>query len=170
MARSFASLSTARRFRANPITPTRPDPPDPPHLTVVGVGGTFAPTWYDTAAAALPVKGKDDKRRHFVREEVERAKRMRHVDVLLTHEAPKPFWIDLPSSKTPTRKWRRDVGKEEITELADALKPKLHCFGHHHTHAHFDRMGIRTVCVDRINRSYLLVDRDTFAWALHLTV
>lgn len=138
-------------------------------LKVAGVGGTFAPTWYDTAAAALPVKGKDDKRRHFVREEVDAAKRLRHVDVLLTHEAPKPFWIDLPSSTTPARKWRRDVGKEQITEVADALKPKLHCFGHHHTHAFFDREGVPTVCVDRVNRSYLLVEFDTLAWTLHAT-
>jgi Icc-related predicted phosphoesterase len=140
------------------------------NVKVAGVGGTFAPTWYGTPAASLPVKGKDDKRRHFVREEVNAAKRLRNVDVLLTHEAPKPFWIDLPSSTTPTRKWRRDVGKEAITELADAIRPRLHCFGHHHTHAEFDREGIRTVCVDRVNRSYLLVDVGTFTWSVHPTV
>jgi uncharacterized protein len=138
-------------------------------VKVAGVGGTFAPTWYDTPAAALPVKGRDDKRRHFVREEVEAAKGLRSVDVLLTHEAPKPFWIDLPSSTSPSRKWRRDVGKEPIAEVADAIKPKLHCFGHHHTHASFDRQGIPTVCVDRVNRSYLLVETGTFAWSLHQT-
>ena len=43
-------------------------------LTVAGVGGTFAPTWYDTPAHALPPKPKDDKRRHFVREEIEACK------------------------------------------------------------------------------------------------
>ena len=37
-------------------------------VRVAGVGGTFAPTWYETPAAQLPRKGKDDKRRHFVRE------------------------------------------------------------------------------------------------------
>jgi len=133
-------------------------------IVVAGVGGTFAPTWYDTPAAALPVKGKDDKRRHFVREEMDAAKRLRKVDVLLTHEAPKPFWIDLPSSTSPTRKWRRDVGKEVIAELADAVTPKLHCFGHHHRQADFTREGIPTVCVDRVNRSYLRVDARTFEW------
>jgi predicted phosphodiesterase len=92
------------------------------------------------------------------------AKRLRKVDVLLTHEAPKPFWIDLPSSTSPSRKWRRDVGKEAIAEVADALEPRLHCFGHHHVHAHFDRNGIPTICVDRVNRSYLLVDSESFAW------
>ena len=138
-------------------------------LRVAGLGGTFAPTWFDTPASALPVKGKDDKRRHFVRQEIDAAKKLRNIDVLLTHEAPKPFWITLPSSSSPTRKWRRDVGKEPITELADALRPRLHCFGHHHQYAHFDREGIPTVCVDRVNRSYLIVDKRTFGWMIRDT-
>ena len=138
-------------------------------VLVAGVGGTFAPTWYETPAATLPAKPKDDKRRHFVREEIERCKRLGHVDVLLTHEAPKPFWIDLPTSSTPSRRWRRDVGKAPIAELADALQPRLHCFGHHHVQASFTRAGIPTVCVDRVNRGYLLVDAVTFAWEAHAT-
>ena len=138
-------------------------------LRVAGVGGTFAPTWYDTPAAALPRKGKDDKRRHFVREEVEACKALGTVDVLLTHEAPKPFWIDLPTSTTPAKRWRREVGKVPIAELADALQPRLHLFGHHHVHASFARAGIPTVCVDRVNREYLLVDAATLAWEAHAT-
>jgi Icc-related predicted phosphoesterase len=152
-------------------------------LTVAGVGGTFAPTWYDTPAAALPVKGKDDKRRHFVREEIDAARALGRVDVLLTHEAPQPFWIDLhpparsprragpdpKSSSTPSRRWRRDVGKAPITELADALQPRLHCFGHHHVFASFTRSGIPTICVDRINRGYLVVDARSFEWQAHST-
>jgi Icc-related predicted phosphoesterase len=138
-------------------------------LRVAGVGGTFAPTWYDTPAAALPKKGKDDKRRHFVREEVDACKALGGVDVLMTHEAPTPFWIELPSSTAATRRWRRDVGKQPITELADHLQPRLHVFGHHHVHAAFARAGVETVCVDRINRGYLLVDSSTFAWEAHAT-
>ena len=133
-------------------------------ISIAGLGGTFAPTWYDTPAASLPRKSKDDKRRHFVREEVEACKALGHVDVLLTHEAPKPFWTTLPSSTAPGKKWRRDVGKEAIAEAADALRPKLHCFGHHHVQASFERNGIPTVCVDRVNRGYVLVEATTFAW------
>jgi Icc-related predicted phosphoesterase len=133
-------------------------------LRVAGLGGTFAPTWYDTPAAKLPHTPKDDKRRHFVREEADALKPQGPVDVLLTHEAPKPFWIDLPSSTAPTRRQRRDVGKAQIAEVADALRPRLHCFGHHHVYATFNREGIPTVCVDRVNRSYLLVELATFAW------
>lgn len=138
-------------------------------VRVAGVGGTFAPTWYGTPAAELPRRPKDDKRRHFVRDEVEACKRLGNVDVLLTHEAPKPFWADLPSSTSPTRRGRRDVGKEVIAELADALQPRLHLFGHHHVHAAMQRRGIPTVCVDRVNRGYLLVDMETFAWSAHVT-
>jgi Icc-related predicted phosphoesterase len=133
-------------------------------LRVAGLGGTHAPTWYETPAANLPAKPKDDKRRHFVREEVEACKAFGSADVLLTHEAPKPFWLNLPSSTAPSKKWRRDVGKVAIADVADALQPKLHCFGHHHSAASFTRNGIPTVCVDRVNRSYLLVDAGTFAW------
>ncbi len=141
-------------------------------MTVAGLGGTFAPTWYEAAAADLPHPKKStvratalaDKRRHFVREEVERCAALQGVDVLLTHEAPKPFWIDLPSSTAPSRRWRRDVGKAPIAELADAQRPRLHCFGHHHVQASLTRNGIPTVSVDRVNRAYLLVEADTLAW------
>jgi Icc-related predicted phosphoesterase len=138
-------------------------------ITVAGLGGTFAPTWYHTRAADLPRRPRDDKRRHFVREEVEACKGLGPVDVLLTHEAPKPFWVTLPSATSPSKKWRRDVGKDAIAELADAVQPRLHCFGHHHVHAAFERNGIATVCVDRVNRGYLLVDATSFAWQAQAT-
>jgi Icc-related predicted phosphoesterase len=147
------------------------------NVSVVGIGGTFAPTWYQTAAVALPHPRKGsaratelaDKRRHFVREEVEACRSMHGIDLFLTHEAPTPFWVELPSSTEPSKRWRRDVGKQPITEVADALRPRLHLFGHHHTHASFTRAGVQTVCVDRVNRSYLLVDSSTFEWELRTT-
>jgi Icc-related predicted phosphoesterase len=143
-----------------------------PGLTVTGVGGTFAPTWYETAADALPHPRKGtakatalaDKRRHFVRQDIERCRVHRDIDVLLTHEAPSPFWIDLPSSTAPGKRWRRDVGKPQITELADALRPRLHVFGHHHVAAEATRNGVVSICADRVNRSYLLVDAGAFTW------
>ena len=100
-----------------------------------------------------------------MREEVEACKALGRVDVLLTHEAPKPFWIELAvvdgavrnagggtsarrrSPSWPTRCSRGCTASATITSLAS-----------------FERAGIPTVCVDRVNRSYLLVDADTFAW------
>lgn len=139
-------------------------------LVVAGVGGTYAPKWYDKAAAELgPVRPGDDKRRHFVRAEIDACAALGRVDVLLTHEAPTPFWVDLPSASARGGRRRRDVGKAPIAALADAVRPRLHCFGHHHVYAAMERRGIPTVCVDRISRGYLLVDRRTFAWELHAT-
>jgi Icc-related predicted phosphoesterase len=131
-------------------------------LKVAGLGGTFAPTWFDTPAAQLPRKPMDDKRRHFVREEVEAAKRLSGVDILMTHEAPKPFIVTSPTRPGASR--RLDAGKPAINELLAALKPRLHLYGHHHRFVETEREGVRSVCVDRINRSYLLIDGDTLQY------
>jgi Icc-related predicted phosphoesterase len=124
-------------------------------LTVAGLGGTFAPTWFETPAAKLPHTRADDKRRHFVREEVEAAKRLRGIDIFMTHEAPKPFIV------TTRRSRRLDAGKPPINEVLAAMKPRLHLYGHHHRFVEMEREGVRSVCIDRINRSYLLIDAGT---------
>jgi uncharacterized protein len=119
-------------------------------LHVAGVGGTFAPTWYDKPASELVKRGKDDKRRHFVREEVEKVKAMRGLDVLLTHEAPRPF-----------RAGGHDAGKTPINEMLASAKPRLHLFGHHHRFVEMKASGVRSVCLDLVSRSYLLINRQT---------
>jgi Icc-related predicted phosphoesterase len=131
-------------------------------LDVAGVGGTFAPTWFETAADQLPAKKADDKRRHFVREEVEAAKRLGAVDILMTHEAAKPFIVTSPTRPGGGR--RLDAGKPPINELLATLKPRLHLCGHHHRFVEAEREGVRSVCIDRVNRSYLLIDADTLAY------
>jgi uncharacterized protein len=141
-------------------------------LRVAGLGGTFAPTWYETPAAALPFPGyppgatgklrvKDDKRRHFVREEVEACKRLTSVDVFLTHEAPRPFVLPVGEERSTAR---YDVGKRPINEALVAMRPRLHLCGHHHRFAESVREGVPSVCVDRVSRSYLLVDAATLAY------
>ena len=132
-------------------------------LIVAGLGGTYAPTWYETAAAQLPYRPKDDKRRHFVHEEVDACKRLRNVDILMTHEAPRPF-IVLPEA-VPGRPGRRvDAGKPPINDLLMTLKPRLHLCGHHHRFVDAIREGVRSVCIDRINRSYLLIDAGSLEY------
>ena len=141
-------------------------------LKVAGLGGTFAPTWFETPAAALPHQRKsDDKRRHFVREEVEQCKRLRGVDVLMTHEAARPFIVvdepRDPSTSPGTRgapPRRRDAGKPAINDVLAAMQPRLHLCGHHHRFVETVREGVRSVCIDRINRSYLLIDADTLEY------
>jgi Icc-related predicted phosphoesterase len=134
-------------------------------LRVAGLGGTFAPTWYETKAADLPHPKKGsakatelaDKRRHFVREEVDACKALRGgADILLTHEAAKPFRA-FPGGRGP------DAGKEQINEVLAVMKPRLHLFGHHHRFTDEVREGVRSVGLDLVTRSYLLIDTATLA-------
>jgi len=128
-------------------------------LRVAGLGGTFAPTWFDTAAADLPHTPRDDKRRHFVREEADACSQLAGVDILMTHEAARPFI--LVDEGTGPRPRRRDAGKPAINDVLAVLAPRLHLCGHHHQFVETTREGVRSVCIDRINRSYLLIDTAT---------
>lgn len=132
-------------------------------LRVAGLGGTYAPKWFDTLAAQLPHSPRDDKRRHFVREEAEACARLEGVDILMTHEAARPF-IVVNDARPGARPRRLDAGKPAINELLAALKPRLHLCGHHHRFSETEREGVRSVCIDRINRSYLLIDTGTIEY------
>lgn len=160
-------------------------------VAVAALGGTFAPTWYETPAAALPFprppgararsprdgsRGgagdrdqraglragttravRDDKRRHFVREQVEALKRQGGVDVLLTHEAPRPYLVEAGAR-------RIDAGKTVINELLAAMTPRLHFFGHHHRFSESLRQGVASIGLAVVSDSYVIVDADSFAW------
>jgi Icc-related predicted phosphoesterase len=121
------------------------------HLRVAGLGGTFAPTWYDKLA---------DKRRHFVREQVCTCSTLRQIDVLLTHEAARPF-RPFTGGRGP------DAGKAQINEVLEAVRPRLHLFGHHHRFSEQEREGVRSVGLDLVSRSYLLIDARTLEYELH---
>jgi Icc-related predicted phosphoesterase len=139
-------------------------------LRVAGLGGTYAPTWYDTRASALPhpVKGTAkatalaDKMRHFVSDEVEACKALRDVDILLTHEAATPF-RPFPGGRGP------DAGKVQINVVLAAMQPRLHVFGHHHRFSEQDREGVRSVGLDLVSRSYLLIEPETLHYELRST-
>ena len=132
-------------------------------LRVAGLGGTFAPTWFETLAQDLPHTPRDDKRRHFVREEADACKQLSNVDILMTHEAARPFiLVDEPQPGTRPR--RRDAGKPAINDVIAALKPRLHLCGHHHRFVETTREGVQSVCIDRINRSYLVIDVKTLGY------
>jgi predicted phosphodiesterase len=131
-------------------------------LRIAGLGGTFAPTMYDLAAADLPHPKKSsakatelaDRRRHFVREEVEACKILTKVDVFLSHEAPRPFRVNRGI----------DAGKTPINEILEAMKPRLHLFGHHHRFVEGRSQGVPSICLDLVSKSYLLVDARTLVY------
>jgi hypothetical protein len=135
---------------------------------VAALGGTFAPSWYHTPAAALPPsrgrktaaslklgKSRDDKRRHFVRDEVVACKALTDIDFFLTHEAPRPFY---PAGR------RIDAGKTVLNEVLTAMRPRLHLFGHHHEFTDSIRQGVRSVGLDVVTTSYLLIDAATLRY------
>jgi len=137
-------------------------------IRVAGLGGTFAPSWYDTPSASLPhprkgsakATGLADKRRHFVREEVDACRALRAVDVFLSHEAPRPYFAG-------TGPRRNDAGKTPVNEILAAMQPRLHLFGHHHRFTEQDRQGVRSVGLDVVADSYLLIDAGTFEYDRH---
>ena len=134
---------------------------------VAALGGTFAPSWYQTPASSLPAskgrrvsapslklgKSRDDKRRHFVRDEVLACKRLTNIDLFLTHEAPRPFY---PAGR------RMDAGKTVLNEVLAAMRPRLHLFGHHHEFTDSIRQGIRSIGLDVVTSSYLVIEAETF--------
>jgi predicted phosphodiesterase len=133
---------------------------------VAVLGGTFAPSWYRSPASVLPParghrtasalmklgKSRDDKRRHFVRDEVVRCKGLVDVDLFLTHEAPRPFY---PAGA------RIDAGKTVINEVLTTMRPRLHLFGHHHEFTDSMRHDVRSIGLDVVTRSYALIDIQT---------
>lgn len=134
---------------------------------VAALGGTFAPSWYNTPASRLPSskgrrgaagslklgKSRDDKRRHFVRDEVAACKSLAGIDLFLTHEAPRPFY---PAGR------RIDAGKTVLNDVLAGMRPRLHLFGHHHEFTDSMRHGVRSIGLDLVSRSYLLIDAGTF--------
>jgi Icc-related predicted phosphoesterase len=138
-------------------------------LRVAGLGGTFAPTWYDTAPDALPHPQKGtarateqaDKRRHFVRSDVDACSALRDIDVFLTHEAARPYIVGGGAGRRGI-----DAGKTPVNEVLKAMQPRLHLFGHHHRFTEQERQGVPSLGLDLASRSYLLVDSESMAWSL----
>jgi Icc-related predicted phosphoesterase len=98
-------------------------------------------------------KSRDDKRLHFVRDEVLQCKSLSAIDLFLTHEAPRPFY---PAGR------RIDAGKTVLNDVLAAMKPRLHLFGHHHEFTDSVRQGVRSIGLDVVTKSYLLINAQTF--------
>jgi hypothetical protein len=177
-------------------------------VRVAGLGGTFAPKWYDTAAHDLPYPGaalsaaaaglsagssgssarasgssagpshasaatsraagarasgsravRDDKRRHFVHAEVEACAALSNVDIFLSHEAPRPYWVGVGRS-------RNDAGKTVVNEVLGAMKPRLHFFGHHHRFSEGHPQDVPSIGLPLITDGYVIVDTGTWRWTM----
>jgi len=130
-------------------------------LRVAGLGGTHAPTMYDVRAEDLPhpekrtrkATAQADRRRHFVREQVDRCRTIPGVDIFLSHEAPVPFRVG-----------RIQAGKQPINDVLAAMQPRLHLFGHHHRFVEGVSEGAPSLCLDAVGVSYLLISRKTLEY------
>ena len=82
---------------------------------------------------------------------------MRGIDLFLSHEAARPFFMEV-------RGRRQDVGKTPINEVLAALRPRLHLSGHHHVYSDEVRQGVRSIGLDPVGQSYLMIDTATWQY------
>jgi Icc-related predicted phosphoesterase len=124
-------------------------------LRVAGLSGNYAPTQFEKSRDQLY----DDRRRHFVREDVERVKRLEDVDVFIAHEAPH----GLPVTE------EYDVGCKHVDDVLEALEPDLCLVGHHHEHAESEFGPTRVVSLAPAWESYYELDPETLSLSRHDT-
>ena len=99
-------------------------------------------------------KSRDDKRRHFVKEEVLACKTLsEHRRVPDARSA---------ASVLSGRHAASTQGRPLSTTCSTAMRPRLHLFGHHHEFTDSQRHGIRSIGLDIVTKSYLLIHAETF--------
>ena len=120
---------------------------------VAGLSGNHAPTQFETPRDELA----PDRRRHFVREDVERAMDLRRIDVFLVHESPHGLdWDE-----------EYDVGCTHIDRLLEAIEPRLCLVGHHHEHLEANYGPTRVVGLEPVWESYYTLDPATLELERH---
>lgn len=124
-------------------------------LRIAGLSGNYAPTQFEKPRSAL----RGERRRHFVRTDVERAKQLDDVDVFLAHEAP--HGTDVAEDYS--------VGCSYIDEILEALRPELCLVGHHHEHQESTFGATRVITVAPAWDSYYIMDPETLEITRHET-
>lgn len=120
-------------------------------LNIAVLGGSYSPNFYEKPRSYL----QGARRRHYVRAEAYGLLRFRGVDLLLTHE-----WDDGLA---------RDLGRPEILEVCQALKPKLHFAGNHHYHLVKDRGGRFCICLPRAGEMIYTFEFEEKTGEIHLS-
>ncbi len=123
-------------------------------VRVAGLSGNYAPTKYDCSRAGL----EGDRRRHFTREDVDRAAELDDVDVFLTHEAPRGLLS-----------YGYDPGCEHVNDLLEATAPDLCLVGHHHRHREAELAGTRVVSLAPVWERYYTLEPADLALESHPT-
>ncbi|MFB6121367.1 MAG: metallophosphoesterase [Halobacteriaceae archaeon] len=123
-------------------------------LRVGGLSGNYAPTRFDCDRSELA----GGRRRHFVRDDVERAKDL-DVDVFLAHEAPH----GLPVAE------EYGVGCKHVDDVLQSVRPDLCLVGHHHEHAETTFGDTRVVSLAPAWEAYYALDPETLDLTRHET-
>ncbi|MFB6135045.1 MAG: metallophosphoesterase [Halanaeroarchaeum sp.] len=116
-------------------------------VRVGGLSGNYAPTQFEKSRDELY----EQRRRHFVRDDVERAKTLEDVDVFLAHEAP---------HGTPVEE-EYAVGCTYVDDVLEAVEPTLCLVGHHHQHTESTFGETRVVTLAPVEDSYYSLDPET---------
>jgi hypothetical protein len=59
--------------------------------------------------------------------------------------------------------YRIDAGKTPINEVLAEMRPRLHLFGHHHRCTDQERQGVRSIGLNHVSESYVLIDARSMA-------
>lgn len=116
-------------------------------IRVSGLSGNFAPTQFQKSRSELL----GDRRRHFVRTDVQQAKALTDIDVFLTHEAPHGL----------IRSKGYDPGCQHVDAILRELEPSLCLVGHHHQHAEGTFGPTTVVGLAPVWESYYTLDPTT---------
>jgi len=115
-------------------------------LRVAGLSGNFAPTRYDLPRDELA----GERRRHFTREDIDRAADLEDIDVFLTHEAPNGLLS-----------YGYDPGCTYVDDVLETLSPELCLVGHHHRHREAEISGTRVVSLAPAWERYYTLEPET---------
>ena len=74
------------------------------------------------AARDAAFEKRDDKRRHFVREEAEACKQLAPIDILMTHEAARPFIVGDEPTPGAEDAAVIDAGKPAINDVLASVE------------------------------------------------
>lgn len=118
-------------------------------LRVGGLTGNHAPTQFEKSRDELT----GDRRRHFVREDVDRLLEQGPVDVLICHEPPHGL----------TKMEGYDPGNTHVDTLLRQLEPDLCLNGHLHRHCEATIGGTRVVSLAPAWEHYYELDPETLS-------
>jgi len=116
-------------------------------IRVSGLNGNYSPKDYGSERKELEGR----RRSHFVKDDVERCKKLRKIDIFLSHEAPSGIGFV---------KRNKDVGIGVIKEILDSVRPRFFFFGHHHVFFEKVIATTRVFGLDYASREYYILDTN----------